>query len=294
MTKSTSPSPKPAPAKTTQQDKKRRLQIILLTSIMLSLAVLDIILLSSRPLTPHRVTNSQNAIRILFIGNSYTAANNLPGLLIELSANESKPIDAEMLVVGGARLADHWAQGNALAAIKRQKWDYVVLQEQSTLGSGVVIDGIDQIADPALFHQHVRLFNSEIEKVGAKTILYLTWARQNAPQNQARLTKAYMDIARELHLMVAPVGLAWQQVLTTNPSIVLHQDDGSHPNPAGSYLTACVFYATIYHKSPEGLPPRITSNLVDTAGNLQSGDVNLNPSDAQLLQRIAWQTVSSP
>lgn len=287
MTKSTSPSPKPVPAKTTQQDQKRRLQIILLTSIMLGLAVLDIILLSRRPLTPHRVTSSQNAIRVLFIGNSYTAANNLPGLLIELTANESKPIDAEMLVIGGARLADHWAQGSALAAIKRQKWDYVVLQEQSTLGSSVVVDGIDQIADPALFHQHVRLFNSEIEKVGAETILYLTWARHNAPQNQARLTKAYMDIAHELHLMVAPVGLAWQQVLTTNPSLVLHQDDGSHPNPAGSYLTACVFYATIYHKSPEGLSPHITSNL-------QSGDVNLNPSDAQILQHIAWQTVSTP
>lgn len=58
-------------------------------------------------------------MRILFIGNSYTAVNNLPGLLIELAANESKPLDAEMVVFGGARLADLWEQGQALAAIRR-------------------------------------------------------------------------------------------------------------------------------------------------------------------------------
>jgi hypothetical protein len=31
------------------------------------------------------------------------------------------------------------------------------------------------------------------------------------------------------------------------------QDDGIHPTQAGTYLAACVFYASIFRQSPEGL-----------------------------------------
>ncbi len=289
-------SPKPLPSLNAPLPRPRPrspIFILLVGLLIILIAILGVGLYLLRPQTPHRVSAGQDTIHVLFIGNSYTYVNNLPGLLIELAANEPKPIDAEMVVVGGARLADHWTQGNALAAIQREHWDYVVLQEQSTLGSSQVINGIDQIADPKLFHQYVRLFNTEIQKVGAKPLLYMTWARQNAPQNQDLLTKAYMDIAHELHIMVAPVGLAWAQALSTYPKLVLHQDDGSHPNSTGSYLAACVFYATIYQKSPIGLPARISNDLVDASGVIQSGRVNLNPVDAQNLQQIAWQIVSS-
>lgn len=268
-------------------------RIVLLVLVSVSLGLLGLVLWSQRPLPPHRVSENPNTLRVLFIGNSYTFVNNLPGLVIELAAHEAKPVDAEMVVIGGARLADLWAEGSALAAVRRGHWDYVVLQEQSTLGSWVVTNGIDQIGDPALFRQYVRLFNTEIQKVGAKTVLFLTWARQNAPQNQAILTQAYTSIAGELHVTVAPVGLAWQRVLSLNPAFVLHQSDGSHPNSAGSYLAACVFYATFYHKSPEGLPAQIANGLVDDAGNRQYGEVNLNASDALFLQRTAWQVVSA-
>ena len=31
----------------------------------------------------------------------------------------------------------------------------------------------------------------------------------------------------------------------------LYKKDGSHPSAKGAYLAACVFYATIFEKSPE-------------------------------------------
>ncbi len=293
MTHTRTPKPLPSLDQPPKAKKTPLLWALLVIALLLSLGVLAVVLLARRPWPPHRVSESKDVTRVLFIGNSYTAVNNLPGLLIELSAHEPKPVDAEMVVVGGARLADHWQQGKALAAIQREHWDYVVLQEQSTLGSGSIVNGIDQIGDPTQFHQYVRLFNTEIQKISAKTLLYLTWSRRNAPQNQAVLTKAYRDIAHELHLTVAPVGLAWQQTWSTYPATPLYQDDGSHPTSIGSYLTACVFYATIYHKSPEGLSARISNTLVDNDGNPQTGNVNLNPSDALALQQIAWQIVSA-
>ncbi|HVO43520.1 MAG TPA: hypothetical protein VMT34_12895 [Aggregatilineales bacterium] len=254
--------------------------------------MLALVLLATRPLEPHRVGDAPNTIRVLFIGNSYTYVNNLPGLIIELAAYEPRPLDAEMIVEGGATLANHWTEGKALAAIRRGHWEYVVLQEQSTLGSGIVINDIDQIGDPANFYVAVRRFDAEIRKGGARTVLFLTWARQNAPQNQTLLTQAYTNIARELHVVVSPVGPAWQVARITDSSLALHQSDGSHPTSTGSYLAACVFYATFYRKSPIGLPAHVSSRLVDDSGNLQVGEADLNPADALLLQQIAWQVVS--
>jgi hypothetical protein len=61
-------------------------------------------------------------------------------------------------------------------------------------------------------------------------------------------------------------------------SLVLHAKDKRHPSKAGTYLAACVFYATIYEKSPEGLPGE-PGGLTDE--------------EARPLQAIAWETVQS-
>lgn len=39
----------------------------------------------------------------------------------------------------------------------------------------------------------------------------------------------------------------------------MHISDGSHANAAGSYLAACVIYATITGKSPLGAPREIAA-----------------------------------
>jgi hypothetical protein len=252
-------------------------------------------------------------LRVLFIGNSYTYFNNLPQLVSELahSARDTKPVETEMVVVGGATLKRLWEGGKALETLKRARWNYVVLQEQSTLGPAPIVDGVVQISNPKNFHDYVRLFDAEIKKVGAKTILFLTWARHNHLEQQTVLTNAYQAIAKELKATIAPVGVAWENALKENPQLALHQPDKSHPTEAGSYLAACVIYATIYGKSPEGLTRRITGDGLDFSGrpigshnigqeNGQSngqGDgkielVWLPWSDASLLQRIAWRTVT--
>jgi hypothetical protein len=55
---------------------------------------------------------------------------------------------------------------------------------------------------------------------------------------------------------VAPCGAAWHQMSLDNNSFWsgLYSGDGSHPSAWGTYLNACVFYATIFRKSPVGIP----------------------------------------
>ena len=70
----------------------------------------------------------------------------------------------------------------------RGGYDAVVLQEQSTLPT----------KNAARMHENVRLFDGAIATAGAKTVLYLTWARLNAPESQQAITEAYTGIGREL------------------------------------------------------------------------------------------------
>jgi hypothetical protein len=90
-------------------------------------------------------------------------------------------------------------------------------------------------------HESVRLFDEAIRATGAKTCLYMTWARAHAPDSQPAITDAYSAIAKELNATLIPVGVVWPKFLAKYEEPALHDADGSHPSLAGSYLAACVF-----------------------------------------------------
>src|SRR5512147_2701785 len=70
---------------------------------------------------------------ILFVGNSYTFANDLPKTLVRLAKSGEKRIETGMAASGGWTLADHADSAETLEQIKSSKWTYVVLQEQSQI-----------------------------------------------------------------------------------------------------------------------------------------------------------------
>lgn len=202
-------------------------------------------------------------MRILFIGNSFTARNNVPQLIAQMAGACGKQFDHRLIQAGGASLRMHWNKGDAQRAIRETRFDYVVLQEQSTLPA----------KNPQRMHENIRLFDEAIKDSGAKTALYLTWARQNAPETQSAITNAYTTIGEELGAKVVPVGIAWQNFLRKHTQPVLHDKDQSHPSLAGSYLAACVFFAVLFGESPVGI-----------ASDLKG----LTQAEAKLLQKAAW------
>jgi hypothetical protein len=207
------------------------------------------------------------ALNVLFIGNSFTARNDLPALIAQLAASRGKRLEHHLISAGGASLRAHWNAGRAEAAIRDGRYDYVVLQEQSTL----------PIKNAKRMHESVRLFDQAIKSAGARTALYLTWARLHAPESQALITNAYASSGQELAALVVPVGVAWQDVLSKQQHPVLHDRDQSHPSLAGSYLAACVFLAALFGEDPTGI---------------ESDYAGLDPRDRLLLQNAAWRTTS--
>jgi len=122
-----------------------------------------------------------------------------------------------------------------------------------------------------------RFLDSLISQNEAQTLFFLTWGRRHGGQQmingyvsypfvdffqmQDTLNIAYLGIAQELNAAVAPVGMAWAQAVTLNPQAELWQEDNSHPTLQGSYLTACVFYATLFNSSPVGYSIQLVSIL---------------------------------
>jgi hypothetical protein len=77
-----------------------------------------------------------------------------------------------------------------------------------------------------------------------------------------------------------------EKVRRMDPELDLYHEDGRHANPAGSYLTACVFYSILFKTTPEGLPGILGADrkkLVDLDGN-----------QALFLQKAAFESTAAP
>lgn len=234
-------------------------------------------------------------IRILFIGNSYTYYNSTPELLKALIHEKfpERVVKTQLISGGGMTLADHWQNDGTVETIRTGEWDYVVLQEQSKLGMPVMIDNDIYFGQTEQFFEHARKFDSEITKTDAKTVFLMTWSVRDQPNEQAILTHAYMAIAKELEAIVAPVGLVWDE-LRTNPKLELYADDGGHPSPMGSYLSAVTLYATLMSDDPSGLSGTISGYRLSNSGAPSINKellIDLSTKEAQLIQEASWEVV---
>lgn len=198
---------------------------------------------------------------VLFLGNSYTGVNNLPLLVYEIALSQGDTLLYDSNTPGGHTFNLHRANPTTLAKISSRNWDYVVLQEQSQIPSLP-----EAITGPDYSPPHAMELNEIIKEndTCSKVVFYMTWGRKSGDASfcdehppvctyegmQGELRNAYLDMTIENDARVAPVGMGWKTVIDDDPSIELYSGDGSHPNINGSYLTACIMYATIYQKSP--------------------------------------------
>ena len=200
---------------------------------------------------------------VLFIGNSFTGAYNLPELVqnIALSKGETMIVDASM--PGGSRFQTHKVLDFTLDKIASRNWDYVVLQEHVQLA---VLP--EEIAGDAYSPPHATDLNAIIKDNYACTevVFYMTWGIKYGDAffcdeyppvctyegMQDELRDAHIAMANDYGGTVSPAGEAWRAVINEDPDIELYDMDGGHPNINGAYLTACVMFATIYQSPSVG------------------------------------------
>lgn len=200
--------------------------------------------------------------RVLFIGNSYTAYNNLPDLVksVALSLGDTMIVDSH--TPGGYTFNQHSTNATTLSKISQGNWDFVVLQAQSQEPSFPPAQVQAQTYPYAKnLCDSIRAYNPCTEPV-----FYMTWGRKNGDAAncavypvictyegmQLRLRQSYLEMGDLNNATVSPVGVAWKKIRDTYPTIELYNPDESHPSLWGSYLAACVFYSTLYNKNCQG------------------------------------------
>ena len=191
--------------------------------------------------------------RILFVGNSYLYYNDSLHNHLRRMAEEQNPERKEFFgyksaTIGGSRLAhhnlDHLLDSKNIGINK--PFQLVILQG----GSAEVLDK----AARKSFNLNAKKMIAKIKDSGGEALLYMTHPyvpphKLYDPKMIEKIRYTYIKAANDYDALVAPIGIAYINAYKARPDIQLHKSyEGSHPDILGTYLSACVLYATIFKR----------------------------------------------
>ena len=184
-------------------------------------------------------------MRVLFIGNSYTYFNDMPKMFVMECERRGAVCSADSVTAGGYTLAHFVSDDNeygvkAKELLRGQRYDYVVLQEQS----------VRPASNPETFLGSVRSLIPLIRDNGATPVMYETWGRADGSEvltahgwdhetMQDRLTAAYEAAAAEHGAVLVRAGERFHEAYRRGEPVF--DPDGSHPSEYGSRLIAACF-----------------------------------------------------
>ncbi len=195
--------------------------------------------------------------RILFVGNSLSGYNNMPGMVEEFAVAAGKNVLVDQAMFYGQALRQYVNDESLILKIKEQPWDFVVLQSD------------DITAFPDMYHIEMAVLNTLKERIldnnpYTEIIYQMVWGLRDGVRIQelngqwvTYSYEEYMDkiytgtlyLTNELNLGISPVGWTWKEIRHAHPEIELFSSDKAHPSYNGSFLTAAVHYTAIFRES---------------------------------------------
>ncbi len=191
------------------------------------------------------IHSKSKTYKVLFVGNSFTFYNSGVDYHLQQMLNADKSSDStsyiiQKIAVSSYTLQDHYNDSLTIRKIRSDKWNKIVLQEQSTR----------PMTNRDLFLQYATLLDAKVKKDSASTVLYMTWPEKATPGDITSLSSAYLYVGQQIHAPVVPVGLVWEYVVNTYPQLNLYFTDNKHPGLPGTFLIACTFYNSLFNKNP--------------------------------------------
>ena len=183
---------------------------------------------------------------VLFVGNSLTDANDLPGTLVGLAASVGDTIRTASVTAANYALIDHLNDGRVQGVIGQGGWEYVILQQ----GPSTVPVNRDSLVI------WTRLFDPLVRSAGARTGLFMVWpdVTRLAFFDDCRL--AYQQAAQAVNGVFFPAGQAWRTAWAADSTLPLYGPDGYHPSALGTYVAALVIYEKITGHDARKLGPQ--------------------------------------
>ena len=183
-------------------------------------------------------------LRVLFVGNSLTATNDLPRIVAALAQAGGRSLEARSVTFGGFNLEDHWNAGLARDVLARGDWDVVVMQQ----GPSALPESQVNLAEWAT------RFAGAARAAGTSPALLTVWPESYRQEALRDVVASYRNAAREAGATLLPAGAAWQAGWRCRPRLGLYGADGFHPSSLGSYTAALVVYGRLFSAPVKGLP----------------------------------------
>jgi hypothetical protein len=223
----------------------------------------------------HLAAQDTSAVRVLFVGNSFTYFYNLPQVVMAMAESQGANIETRQSTVGGSNLEQHWKSEKGTrtrALLESGTWDYVVFNNHST----------SSLDTPEAFMEYGGKFADLVREKGAEPIFMLTWAYKSNPLMQTGITEMHERLARENKAGLVPAGPIFAAARKWRPDMEMFFDD-KHPSANGTYLLGLAFYKYFTGSSTADIPPR-----------LQTRDLNgeklylmfMLPEEADFLQQL--------
>jgi hypothetical protein len=178
-------------------------------------------------------------LRVLFVGNSLTEANDLPGEVSSLADAAGRKLETGAVVSGGYSLEDHWNSSDAPKEILGGKWDVVVLQQ----GPSALPES------QAHLKVWAQRFAALAKRGGARPGLLTVWPESYRRSALGAVIASYRNAARAAGADLFPAGDAWRRAWACDRNVQLYGSDGFHPSRLGTYLAALVVYGRLF-KAP--------------------------------------------
>ncbi|HEX9166653.1 MAG TPA: hypothetical protein VF862_12145 [Gemmatimonadales bacterium] len=214
------------------------------------------------------------ALNILFVGNSLTYTNDLPGVVAALVDSAGLgPVTVTSEAFPNFGLEDHWAQGGALRHLRRTGWDYVVMQQGPSATEG----------RPSLL-EYAERFATPIRSAGAVPALLMVWPSSAREFDWDGVRDSYRMAAERADGIFLPAGEAWREAWARDASLLLYGIDGFHPSPLGTYLAALVVVERLTGRSAIGLARELRTR--------EGTRISVPAATALLLQEAAHEVVT--
>lgn len=182
--------------------------------------------------------------RVLFVGNSLLYVGNVPAVFSSLSKVNQRSIQTDMIVQGGATLADRLNDGMVASALKTHKYDVLVLQERGGELMGAFGDDAQNQSQAAL-----KSYAALAQQAGVKVFLLGSYQPSAGPsqtlvqmEGSAALDAGvtYIEVSEQLrYLRQLHADMAW-----------FSTDGTMHPGKDLALLNAVLLYQAIYADSP--------------------------------------------
>lgn len=192
-------------------------------------------------------------LRVLFLGNSLTAANDLPSMVAAFAATQGVTVETAAFAPGGYSLEDHWNAGTGRDLLDQGGWDAVVMQQGP---SSLPASGLE-------LTRWTKRWAAEARRHHVRPALLTVWPDGSFSDFFLPVIAHYRTAAKAAGAALFPAGVAWQEALRRAPRLPLFGPDRFHPAPLGTYLAAAVVYTGLTGELPRALPRRVRGVAVD-------------------------------